>query len=213
MLGAAADDSETMTDLTCTRLSRSYGSASSIGSRLVCVSTLASLALQSEHSRARRSCALSIHSHRQEHTETLLDEPCEAQPAPPSWSGEAPRLLSEDDAVAANARRRDGLHKAGAHPRARPETTQQPGTNRSAGTGLRGPGFFHVVNHGVPRHVIDAFEAATRAFFALPTDVKRRVKRTATKFARLRRRRVHETDQRLQRNVRLRPQAAGGSAR
>ena len=42
------------------------------------------------------------------------------------------------------------------------------------------PGFFHVVNHGVPRHVIDAFEAATRAFFALPTDVKRRVKRTAT---------------------------------
>ena len=42
------------------------------------------------------------------------------------------------------------------------------------------PGFFHVINHGVPRHVIDAFEAATRAFFALPTDVKRRVKRTAT---------------------------------
>ena len=70
--------------------------------------------------------------------------------------------------------------RPGAHPGARPETTQQPGTNRSAGTGLRGPGFFHVVNHGVPRHVIDAFEAATRAFFALPTDVKRRVKRTAT---------------------------------
>ena len=45
---------------------------------------------------------------------------------------------------------------------------------------MRGPGFFHVVNHGVPRHVIDAFEAATRAFFALPTDMKRRVKRTAT---------------------------------
>ena len=42
------------------------------------------------------------------------------------------------------------------------------------------PGFFHVINHGVPRDVIDAFEAATRAFFALPTDVKRRVKRTAT---------------------------------
>ena len=53
---------------------------------------------------------LVISAQSQEHTETLLDELCEAQPAPPSWSGEAPRLLSEDDAVAANARRRDGLY-------------------------------------------------------------------------------------------------------
>jgi isopenicillin N synthase-like dioxygenase len=42
------------------------------------------------------------------------------------------------------------------------------------------PGFFHVINHGVPTEVIAAFERATRAFFALPADVKRRVKRTAT---------------------------------
>ena len=55
-----------------------------------------------------------------------------------------------------------------------------PDQIEALGRACADPGFFHVINHGVPRHVIDAFEAATRAFFALPTDVKRRVKRTAT---------------------------------
>ena len=55
-----------------------------------------------------------------------------------------------------------------------------PDQIEALGRACSDPGFFHVINHGVPRHVIDAFEAATRAFFALPTDVKRRVKRTAT---------------------------------
>ena len=55
-----------------------------------------------------------------------------------------------------------------------------PDQIEALGRACADPGFFHVINHGVPRHVIDAFEAATRAFFALPTEVKRRVKRTAT---------------------------------
>ena len=55
-----------------------------------------------------------------------------------------------------------------------------PDQIEALGRACSDPGFFHVINHGVPREVIDAFEAATRAFFALPTDVKRRVKRTAT---------------------------------
>ena len=75
------------------------------------MSTLGSLGNSEVNAGAlARSGALAIVARRQEHTETLLDELCEAQPAPPSWSGEAPRLLSEDDAVAANARRRDGLY-------------------------------------------------------------------------------------------------------
>lgn len=41
------------------------------------------------------------------------------------------------------------------------------------------PGFFHVINHGIPDEVVANFEAATRAFFALPREAKRAVKRTA----------------------------------
>ena len=55
-----------------------------------------------------------------------------------------------------------------------------PDQIEALGRACADPGFFHVINHGVPREVIDAFEAATRAFFALPTEVKRLVKRTAT---------------------------------
>ncbi|GAB6851781.1 isopenicillin N synthase family dioxygenase [Paraburkholderia kururiensis] len=35
-------------------------------------------------------------------------------------------------------------------------------------------GFFYIVNHGVPQHVIDAAEEAARTFFAFPVETKRR---------------------------------------
>jgi isopenicillin N synthase-like dioxygenase len=35
-------------------------------------------------------------------------------------------------------------------------------------------GFFYIVNHGVPQHVIDAAEEAARKFFAYPVETKRR---------------------------------------
>eukprot|EP00741_Cyanophora_paradoxa_P005817 tig00000113_g5638.t1 len=39
-------------------------------------------------------------------------------------------------------------------------------------------GFFQIVNHGVPQQEIDAFEKISRAFFALPTEKKKAIKRT-----------------------------------
>ncbi|KAH8057151.1 iron ascorbate-dependent oxidoreductase [Aureococcus anophagefferens] len=52
---------------------------------------------------------------------------------------------------------------------------------RALGRACASPGFFHVVNHGVPAAVIANFEAAMRDFFARQTpEQKRRVKRTAT---------------------------------
>ena len=125
---------------------------------------------QSEHSRARASCALSIVAHRQEHTERCWTK-SETQPAPPSWSGEAPSLLSEDDAVAANARRRDGQHKAGTHPRARPQSIQ-PEQIEALG---RACARLSVVNTACP-DVIDAFEAATRP--SSPTDGRETARET-----------------------------------
>ncbi len=35
-------------------------------------------------------------------------------------------------------------------------------------------GFVGVVNHGIPKHLVDDFYAASKAFFALPVEVKRR---------------------------------------
>ncbi|MQM02620.1 hypothetical protein Taro_035390 [Colocasia esculenta] len=40
-------------------------------------------------------------------------------------------------------------------------------------------GFFQVVNHGVPPHLLQRLQAEARAFFALPTEEKRRVSRDA----------------------------------
>jgi len=41
-------------------------------------------------------------------------------------------------------------------------------------------GFFQIVAHGVPRRLLDATDAAMRAFFALPMHAKRAIERTAT---------------------------------
>jgi len=45
---------------------------------------------------------------------------------------------------------------------------------RELGAAFEDTGFVGVVNHGVPKELVDGFYAAAKAFFALPTDVKKR---------------------------------------
>ena len=49
---------------------------------------------------------------------------------------------------------------------------------REIGSACKQWGFFQIINHGVPAEARQRIEAATREFFALPLEEKRKVKKT-----------------------------------
>ena len=46
------------------------------------------------------------------------------------------------------------------------------------GAACRSPGFFHIMNHGIPQCKIDEFDRMVRAFFDLEVEKKLKIRRT-----------------------------------